>query len=94
MNGDLLLEEGITDSDAFVSLTGRDEDNILISFYASNHGVKKVVAKVNNEEMSDTASGLGLDCIVSPKDITADYIIKYARSLENATEGEINALYS
>lgn len=94
MNGDLLLEEGISGSDAFVALTGRDEDNILISFYASNHGVKKVVAKVNNDEMSDTASGLGLDCIVSPKDITADYIIRYARSLEDATEGEINALYS
>mgnify|MGYP002514300939 CR=1 FL=1 len=32
---ELLLEEGIGDMDAFVSLTGMDEENILTSIFAS-----------------------------------------------------------
>ena len=45
---DVLLEEGINNHDAFVSLTGLDEQNILISCYAQSHNVSKVIAKVIN----------------------------------------------
>ena len=51
MSQDILLEEGITTTDALVALTGSDEENILISFYAMSHNVPKVISKVNRNEL-------------------------------------------
>ena len=82
MSQELLIEEGVLETDAFVSLTGRDEDNILISFYALSKKVPKVICKVNNNELSMLAENLGLDCILSPRKIVADVMVKYARALE------------
>ena len=93
MNQDLLLEEGVKESDGFVALTGRDEENILISFYAIGQNVHKVVTKVNGEELSAIAEKLGLDSIVSPKKIVADNIVQYARALENSEGSTVETLY-
>ena len=43
-NHDLLLEEGIQDTDAFVALTGMDEENIIMAFFAKTIGVPKIIA--------------------------------------------------
>ena len=94
MSQELLAEEGIADTDAFVSLTGMDEQNILISFYALARNVSKVIAKVNCEELSSLAEKLGLDCLVSPKDISADIIVRYARGLRNSLGSKVETLYS
>lgn len=94
MSQELLVEEGILSTDAFVALTGRDEDNILISFYAKSQKVPKVITKVNKKELSLLAEDLGLDCIISPRKIVADLIVKYARALENSLGSQIETLYS
>ncbi len=98
INGDgtqqeLLLEEGITSTDAFVSLTGIDETNILISLFATMNDVPKVIAKVNRDELVPLAQRLGLECIVSPRKIVADVIIRYARALQNSRGSNIETLY-
>ena len=93
MNQDLLIEEGINTTDAFVSLTGHDEENILISFYAMSQNNDKVVAKVNGEELSSIAEKLGLDSIVSPKMLIADSLVQYARALENSEGSKVETLY-
>lgn len=90
---ELLVEEGIKDTDAFVSLTGTDEENILISIFASSHGVPKTIAKVNREELSFMAEKLGVDTIVSPRKIIADQIISYARALQNSLGSSVETLY-
>lgn len=90
---ELLLEEGIRSTDAFVSLTGMDELNILISCYANSQNVPKVIAKVNREELSSMASKLGLETIVSPRKIIADILVRYARALENSLDGQMETLY-
>ncbi len=98
INGDgsqqeLLLEEGLRSLDAFVALTGMDEENILISIFASNQNVPKVISKVNRDEMVKMAEHLGLDCIVSTKSITSDIILRYTRALENSLDSSIETLY-
>ncbi len=98
INGDgsqqeLLLEEGLRSLDAFVALTGMDEENILISIFASNQNVPKVISKVNRDEMVKMAEHLGLDCIVSTKAITSDIILRYTRALENSLDSSIETLY-
>ena len=66
INGDgsqqeLLLEEGLRSMDAFVALTGIDEENILMSLFAASQNVPKVISKVNRNELGDMAEKLGLD---------------------------------
>ncbi len=91
---ELLLEEGIGDMDAFVSLTGMDEQNILLSFFASSQKVPKAISKVNRPELSAMAERLGLECIVSPRKIIADVLVRYARALHNSMGSTIETLYT
>lgn len=98
INGDgthqeLLLEEGLASQDAFVSLTGLDEQNILISCYAASQNVPKVIAKVNREELIDMAEKLGLESIITPKHTVANILVQYARALENSLDSSVETLY-
>lgn len=94
MQQDLLLEQGIQSTDAFVALTGNDEENILVSFYAMNQQVPQVVAKVSHNELASLAEKLGLDCIVSPRKIVADALTSYARALKNSIKSKMETMYS
>ena len=47
---DLLEQEGITKTDAFVAVTGNSETNILSCLLAKKMGVKKTIAEVENME--------------------------------------------
>ncbi len=90
---EILLEEGIDSVDAFVSLTGMDEENILVAIYAASRQVPKVITKINRDELSSMAEKLGLDCIISPRKIMADVLIRYARALENSRGSNVETLY-
>lgn len=91
---ELLYEEGIRSADAFVALTGMDEENILVSFYAMSQNVPKVISKVNRDELTVMAEKLGLDCIVSPQKIIADILVRYARALQNSIGSKVETLYN
>ena len=90
---ELLLEEGIGSVDAFVALTGIDEENILMAFYANAQNVPKVVAKINHNQLAAMADNLGLDCIISPKKVVVDVLLRYVRALENSIGGQVETLY-
>lgn len=98
VNGDgaeqeTLLEEGLNSLDAFVALTGMDEQNILISSFASSHNVPKVIAKIDRDELIPLAEHWGLESFVSPKKIIADRIVQYARALKNSQGSSVETLY-
>ena len=90
---EILLEEGIRSLDAFVALTGMDEENILISIYATLQNVPKVISNINREGLSKMAERLGLDTTVSPQKIIADVIARYARAVENSKGSNVETLY-
>ena len=92
MSQEILLEEGIEDLDALVALTNRDEENILISFYALSKHVSKVIAKVNRNELSGISENLGLETIFSPKNIVADILVRYARAISNSIGSKVETL--
>lgn len=91
---DLLMEEGIQEQDAFVSLTGMDEENILLSIFASSQNVPKVIAKVNRDELVTMAEKLGVECVISLKKIISDILIRYARALQNSLGSKVETLYN
>ncbi|MEE1074273.1 MAG: Trk system potassium transporter TrkA [Acutalibacteraceae bacterium] len=90
---DLLLEEGLHSVDAFVALTGIDEENILLSSFAETQNVPKVIAKVNRDELIPLSEHWGLECIVSPKKLISDKLVQYARALENSAGSSVETLY-
>ncbi len=92
-DSDLLDEEGIADMDAAVTLTGVDEENIIISLYAAKNNVGKVITKINRPGVMKLLSGIGLECVVSPKSITANSILRYIRGLEHSDSSSIQTLY-
>ncbi|MBR6385066.1 MAG: Trk system potassium transporter TrkA [Ruminococcus sp.] len=92
-NHDLLKEEHVYDYDAVVTLTGIDEENILLSLLAKNNGVEKVVTKVNRMTLMQLSDTLNLDSIISPKSITVSQILQYVRAKQNSQGNNITTLY-
>jgi len=91
---DILEEEHVYDADAVVTLTGIDEENILLSLLAKNNGVEKVVTKVNRPSLIQLSDTLALDSIISPKTITVSQILQYVRAKQNSLGNNITTLYS
>lgn len=91
---ELLIEEGIRQTDAFVTLSDTDEENILMSMFAHRASKGKVITKINRPEYKTITAGLDLDTIIYPKNIAADRITRFVRSL-HATEGNnVENVYS
>lgn len=90
---DLLEEENLTEADAFVALTDRDEDNLITSLYAMQLGLPKVIAKCNRQNYAGIARSVGLDSVISPKLVTANQILQTVRGMQNSKGSVMNALY-
>lgn len=91
---DLLIEEGVRDTDALIALTGVDEENIIMGLFAKKQGVRKIIAKVNEDSRAQMVEGLGLDSIVSAKTATADAIFSYVRARQNSlSSANVEAMY-
>jgi len=88
-----LKEERMTNYDAVIALTGVDEENLLLSLYASRQGVKKTITKVNRTDLLKILEQLGLDSIVTPRRLIADIIIRFVRAIENSQGSNVDALY-
>lgn len=71
---DLLLEEGIKNTDAFVALTGNSETNILACLAAKRMGVTKTVAEVENIDYISMAESLDIGTVINKKMIAASHI--------------------
>ncbi len=90
---ELLTEENLKNTDACVVLTGMDEENVIIALYAKEVGVSKVVTKVDRSSIANMVEMLGLDTVVSPRNIIANQIISFVRANQADTGNGINTLY-
>lgn len=90
---EFLQQENIFAADALVSLTGRDEENLLIAFSAQRSGVGKVMAKMSRPNYMELVKETGIDSIISPKDIIANQITRYVRALANSRGSSVESLY-
>ena len=76
-NIELLEQEGITQTDAFVAVTGNSETNILACLLAKKLGVKKTIAEVENMEYINLAENTGIDTIINKKIAAASRIFRH-----------------
>ena len=92
-DNDLIQAENIFGADGFVSLTGRDEENLLMAMSARRAGVRKVLAKMTRPNYIELVQDTGLGSIISPKDIIANQITRYVRALANSEGMAVESLY-
>lgn len=90
----ILLEEGIEDTEAFASLTNYDEENILLSLYAEKRSKAKVFTKITRMTYDDIVGEMSLGIIINPKLVTADYILQHVRAMENSIGSNVETLYN
>lgn len=90
---ELLESERLPAADAFVALTDRTENNIILSLYAMQRGVKKVITKSNHQNYAAIARSVGLDSVISPKQITAAHILQVVRGMQASQGSVMRALY-
>lgn len=87
INGDardieLLKEEGISETDAFIAVTNNSETNIITCLHATKLGVKRTIALVENLDYIDISQNIGINTIINKKLITASYIARFTMDAE------------
>ena len=87
------MEEGLATVDACVSLTGIDEENVIISMFASMKKVKKVITKINRLPLLAILHKLGIESVISPRVATGELILRYVRAMRNANGSSVQNLY-
>lgn len=98
INGDaidqnILMEEDLKHAQAFVSLTNIDEENILLSLFAKSESNAKIITKINRISFDNVISNLNLGSVIYPKHVTAEYILRYVRAMQNSIGSNIETLY-
>ncbi len=87
-----LEDEGLTDMDAFIAVTGDSEMNIMSSLVAKNHGVKKTIARVENIDYIHLSQAIGIDTLINKKIIAASNIFKYVRKGEVSSVANLHGV--
>lgn len=90
---DFLESEDMGSTDAFIALMGHDEANIISCLIAKRSGAAKSIAKVTRIKGLKVIEDIGIDSIVSPKLLTANKILRYAKNLKMKEDPSINELY-
>ena len=84
-NIDLLNQEGLSNMDTFIAVTGNSETNILSCLLAKKMGVKKTIAEIENIDYIDLGESMGIDTIINKKLVTASRIFKFTMNAEVET---------
>ena len=92
-NRSLLMEEGLPQTEAFVSLTNLDEENVFLALFAKTISNAKLVAKVNRLAFDDVIDNLDIGSVIYPKYITSDRILQYVRAMQNSIGSNVETLY-
>ena len=98
INGDgtdveVLTEEGLEYAEAFVPLTGIDEENIMLTLHARHVSKAKVITKINRIAFRDVIGQLDLGSVIYPRYITSEAIIAYVRAKKNSMNSNVETLY-
>jgi len=88
LDSDILNEANIAHTETVIAVTNDDEDNVLSSLLAKRQGAKRVITLVNNTNYRSLITNLGIDVVVTPRDITVSTILKHVR------RGRIRSVHS
>lgn len=89
----LLTQEGLEDMDAVATLTGLDEQNILMSLYARRVSDAKIITKINRDSFEELVENMDIGSVFYPRYIAAQAVVRYVRAMENAAGSNVETLY-
>ena len=94
-NEEVLKEAGLETTQAFIPLTGIDEENIMLSLYVqSMNPHAKLITKINRIGFDNVVSRMELGSVINPKLISADRIVTYVRSMQNSFGSNVESVYA
>ena len=89
-----LREEGVAKADAFASLTGIDEQNIMLSMYIRSISKAKLITKISNNPFSTLLPDLDLGSVFYPYISASEQILRFIRAMKNSYDSsEVEALF-
>ncbi len=98
INGDMsdqyvLREEGLEETDAIVTLTSIDEENIVCSMFASMNNVPKIITKINHIDLDGVVEKANIDTVITPHKIANNQIVQYVRAIRYGQKSSCEAIY-
>jgi trk/ktr system potassium uptake protein len=88
LDPEILEEANVASTDTVVAVTDGDETNILASLLAKRHGARRAITLLNKSTYEPLTATLGIDVVVSPRNITASSILQHVR------RGRIHAVHT
>lgn len=82
----VLDREHIEKADAFISMTGMDELNVITSLYANELNVPKVVTKLGRGENISLIANMPVGSVITPKILCGNTILRYVRAMQNGSD--------
>ncbi|SFK95685.1 trk system potassium uptake protein TrkA [Lachnospiraceae bacterium KH1T2] len=79
----ILNREGLEGCDSFVTATGVDETNIVMSLYAAKKNVPQIITKLGRAENMEIINELSVGSLVCPKELCAASVVRYVRAMKN-----------
>jgi len=80
---DLMISEGVEQTDALVTLTDVDEFNMIVSLFGDNLHVPQVITKLGHMGNMSLVDTLSLDGAICPQELCCNTIVHYVRAMEN-----------
>lgn len=88
----VLREERVESMDAVAALTERDEENLILSMYVATMGVPQILTMTDKGELSSLVRDQN-NRLISPKQLCADTIVRYARAMQNSSGSSVVMLH-
>jgi trk system potassium uptake protein TrkA len=88
LDREVLEEANVAATETIIAVSNDDEVNVLSSLLAKRYGAKRAVTLINNQSYGPLVSSLGIDVVVSPRDVTVSTILQHVR------RGRIRAVHS
>lgn len=82
---EVLIDNGIDDTDAFIALTSSSEANVLACLTAKELGVKKTIAEVENLHFIAQAEGLNIGTVINKKLLASSKIFQLLLDADSST---------
>ena len=79
LDPEILAEANVSATDTVVAVTNDDETNILASLLARRYGCRRLITLINKPTYEPLINTLGIDVVVSPRNITVSTILQHVR---------------
>lgn len=89
----LLNEEHLDQMEGLVTCTGMDEQNLVLSLYASDKVRTKIITKMSHVQYDDVVSRMHVGSVINPKKLAALHILRYVRAMGNTIGSKIETMY-